>query len=120
VDTKAPKVISVLPAEDATGVAQGVNVHATFSEAMRADSINTDTIKLFRAGTTTPIGSVVSYDTGTKTATLNPENDLRLASRYKAVVAIGTRDLAGNRLDQDQDPTNANQPKVWTFTSGSN
>ena len=48
------------------------------------------------------------------------ENDLRLASRYKAVVAIGTRDLAGNRLDQDQDPTNANQPKVWTFTSGSN
>jgi hypothetical protein len=114
VDTKAPKVNSILPAENATGVAPAVNVHATFSEEMRADSITTDTIKLFRAGTTNPIAAVVSYDA--KTVTLNPEIDLRLGTRYKAVVASGTRDLTGNRLDQDQDPTNGNQPKTWFFT----
>jgi hypothetical protein len=119
VDTKAPKVNSVLPTEVATGVAQAVNVKVTFSEAMRADSITTDSVKLFRAGTT-PIAAVVSYDAQTKTATLNPDIDLRLSTKYKAVVSSGTRDLAGNRLDQDQDPTNGNQPKVWTFTTGSN
>jgi uncharacterized delta-60 repeat protein len=116
VDTIAPKVSSNFPAENATGVAPAVNVQATFSEAMRAGSITTDTIKLFRAGTTTPIGGVVSYDAQTKTATLNPNIDLRLGSRYKAVVSTGTRDLASNRLDQDQVPTNGNQSKMWFFT----
>ncbi len=116
VDTIAPKINSVLPTADATGVGPGVNVQATFSEAMRADSINTDTIKLFRTGTTTPIAAVVSYDSGTKTATLNPDIDLRLGTRYKSVVTTATRDLAGNRLDQDQDPANGNQPKKWFFT----
>jgi hypothetical protein len=116
VDTQAPKVISVLPTEDATGVGRRENVQATFSEAMSASSITTDTIKLFRAGNTTPIAAVVSYDVGTKTATLNPENDLRLGTKYKAVVDTGTRDLAGNGLDQDQDPTNGTQSKRWTFT----
>lgn len=116
VDTKAPNVNSVIPADDATGVGRTVNVEATFSEAMSTSSITTDTIKLFRAGTTTPRAAVVSYESGTKTATLDPENDLRLGTRYKAVVTTGTRDLAGNRLDQDQDPANGTQPKTWFFT----
>ena len=114
VDTQAPKVNSVLPTEDATGVGRRVNVQATFSEAMSASSITTDTINLFRAGTTTPIAAVVSYDTGTETATLNPENELRLGTKYRAVVRAETRDLAGNGLDQD--PTNGNQSKRWVFT----
>ncbi|HET7269614.1 MAG TPA: Ig-like domain-containing protein [Rubrobacter sp.] len=120
VDTKAPKVNSVLPTQDATGVAQGVNVKATFSEAMSASSITSETVKLFRAGTTTPVAAVVGYDTQTKTAMLNPEIDLRPGTRYKAVVTTAARDLGGNRLDQDQDLTNGNQPNVWTFTTGSN
>ncbi|HEX2741842.1 MAG TPA: Ig-like domain-containing protein, partial [Rubrobacter sp.] len=119
VDTRAPKVNSVLPTEDDTGVSPGVNIKATFSEAIMASSITTDTVKLFRAGTTTPIAAVASYDTGTKTATLIPDNDLRLGSKYKAVVTTATRDLAGNRLDQDQDSDNGNQPKVWKFTTSS-
>jgi uncharacterized delta-60 repeat protein len=116
VDTIAPKVNSVVPAEDATGVGPAVNVQATFSEAMSASSITTDTIKLFRAGTTTPIAAVVSYNVQAKMATLNPDIDLRLGTRYKVVVTTATRDLGGNRLDQDQDPTNGNQSKRWFFT----
>ena len=105
VDTKAPKVNSVLPTEDATGVGQAVNVQATFSEAMSASSI-------------TPIAAVVGYDTGTKTVMLNPDIELQLATKYKAVVTTGTEDLAGNRLDQD--PDNGHQRQVWTFTTASN
>jgi hypothetical protein len=52
----------------------------------------------------------------TNTATLNPENRLRLGSRYKVVVSTETRDLAGNGLDQDQDPTNGLESKRWFFT----
>jgi uncharacterized delta-60 repeat protein len=116
VDTKAPKVTSVFPTEDATGVGRRENIKATFSEAMSASSITTDTITLFRAGTITPIAAAVSYDMATNTATLNPENRLRLGSRYKVVVSTETRDLAGNGLDQDQDPTNGLESKRWFFT----
>ncbi len=54
-DTTAPRVKRVVPAENATGIAPGANVSAFFSEAMRAGSINTNTVKLFKAGTTTPL-----------------------------------------------------------------
>ena len=116
VDAIAPKVTSIHPTENATGVAPAVNVKATFSEAMRASSITTNTVKLFRAGTTTPLAAGVSYDAERKTAILDPDANLRLGAKYKAVVTTATRDLAGNRLDQDEDPSNGNQPKVWFFT----
>ena len=114
-DTRAPRVSSTFPAAGATGIGPGVNVKATFSEAMKATSINTNTVKLFRAGTTTPIEAVVSYDTQTKTATLNPNANLRLGTKYKAVVTTGTRDLAGNRLDQNRSLSGLQQ-KAWSFT----
>src|SRR5215216_3113883 len=94
---------------------QAPRVSSTFPAAMRATSINTNTVKLFRAGTTTPIEAVVSYDTGTKTATLNPNANLRLETEYKAVVTTGTRDLAGNRLDQNRSLSGLQQ-KAWFFT----
>jgi hypothetical protein len=118
-DTQAPRVSSTFPAAGVTGIGPGVNVKATFSEAMRAPSINTNTVKLFRAGTTTPIPAVVSYDKGTKTATLNPNANLRLGTKYKAVVTTGTRDLAGNRLDQNRSLSGLQQ-KAWFFTVRNN
>ena len=119
-DTTAPKVKRVAPAENATGIAPGANVSTFFSEAMRAGSINTTintkTVKLFKAGTTTALGAVVSYDAATKKAVLNPDANLQRGTRYKAVVTTGAKDLAGNRLDQDQNPSNGLQPKTWFFT----
>jgi hypothetical protein len=51
------------------------------SEAMRADSINTSIVELFRAGTTTAVGATVTYDPATSTATLDPNNRLRGGTR---------------------------------------
>jgi CSLREA domain-containing protein len=112
----SPKVKRVLPAQNATGIGPRANVSAFFSEAMRAGSINTNTIKLYKAGTTTAIGAQVSYDAQKKKAILNPDANLLLGKTYKAVVTTGAKDRAGNRLDQDQDPSNGNQKKVWRFT----
>jgi hypothetical protein len=112
----SPKVKRVVPAENATGIGPRANVSAFFSEAMWARSINTNTVKLYKAGTTTAIGAQVSYDAQKKKAILNPDANLLRGKTYKAVVTTGAKDKAVNRLDQDQDPSNGNQKKVWRFT----
>jgi hypothetical protein len=68
-----------------------------------------------KAGTTTAIGAVVSYDATANKATLNPNSNLRLGTKYKAVVTTGAQDLAGNRLDQNSTKDGLQQ-KAWTFT----
>jgi hypothetical protein len=70
--------------------------------------------KLFRKGSTTQIDAQVSYDAATDIATLNPDNNLRRGAPYKAVVSTVAKDVAGNRLDQD-DSTAGLQKKVWFF-----
>jgi hypothetical protein len=114
-DTTPPRVSSTVPGANATGVAPGANITATFSEAMNVNSIKGTTFKLMKAGTTTVIGAVVSYDPSTKKAILNPNANLQLGTKYKAVVTTGTTDLAGNRLDQNSSLSGLQQ-KAWTFT----
>jgi len=120
VDTKAPKIDSVLPEEDATGAARTTDVKATFSEEMLASSIVTPatTFKLFKKGSTTPIAVQVSYPDPPPspyyTAKLDPKDSLRSGVTYKAVVSTGAKDLAGNSLDQDES-LSGSQQKVWFF-----
>jgi hypothetical protein len=123
-DTTPPKVMSTTPASGATQVGAGVNVTASFSEAMDArttdgdpSTINSTTFKLVKLnsdGTTTRITAAVSYDATTKKAILNPSSNLISGRTYKATVTSGAQDMAGNALDQN--PTLAgNQPKGWKF-----
>ncbi len=113
-DTTAPRVTRVVPAENATGIAPAANVTAFFSEAMKAASVTTN-VKLYKAGSTSALSATVTYDATTQKATLNPNANLQLGTKYKAVVSTGALDAAGNPLDQS--PTTAgNQPKSWTFT----
>jgi glucose/arabinose dehydrogenase/PKD repeat protein len=121
-DTTPPRVMSTSPGSGATQKAPGVNVTATFSEAMDArttdgdpSTINATTFKLMKAGTTNLIGAVVSYDATAKKAILNPNSNLQLGTKYKAVVTTGAQDEAGNRLDQNSSLSGLQQ-KAWTFT----
>jgi hypothetical protein len=119
-DTTPPKVDSTSPANGATQIAPGANVTATFSEAMMTSSINGTTFKLSKAGTTTAIPAIVSYDPTTNKATLDPFGSsttlLSKGTKYKAVVTTGAQDLAGNRLDQNSSLSGLQQ-KSWTFTT---
>jgi hypothetical protein len=109
IDRKPPTVTGTTPATTA-----GANVTATFSEAMKASTINTTTFNLKRSGTTTNLSATVTYDATAKKATLNPSANLVSGATYVATVTTGAKDLAGNSLDQN--PTTAgNQPKTWTF-----
>jgi hypothetical protein len=117
-DTRAPKVISTVPAAGAKGVAPLANIKANFSEDMRASTINGTTVKLFKQGSTTKVGAVVSYNASMDRAILNPTNSLKRGVTYKAVVTTFAKDKAGNRLDQKPGVAGLQQ-KVWYFKTAS-
>jgi hypothetical protein len=114
----------VSPANRAKGVAPGTNLMATFSEAMKVNTITKTTFKLFKLnpnGTTTQITDVtVKPSSDGLKATLNPygwsTTLLERNTRYKAVVTTGAKDLADNALDQ-KPSVSGDQSMVWTFTT---
>jgi hypothetical protein len=114
-DATAPRVASTVPGANASGVAPTTNVTATFSEDMRAASINGTTFKLFERGSTTQVTASVIYSASTDKATLDPTNFLRRGVTYDARVTTWARDLAGNRLDQSSSVAGPQQ-KSWSFT----
>ncbi|MDP9486987.1 MAG: Ig-like domain-containing protein, partial [Actinomycetota bacterium] len=114
-DLTKPTVVDTRPLNGATVVLPGANVSAAFSEAMRVNSVS-GAFKLYPQGSETPLEATVTYDAANEIAVLNPSINLERGVTYRAVVTTGARDLAGNRLDQDQDPSNGNQPKAWFFT----
>jgi hypothetical protein len=109
VDTVAPTVESVSPANAATGVASTTNVTATFSEAMNSSSISSQTFTLKQQGSTSQLGAVISYDSTTRKATLDPSTDLAPNTTYTATLTTGVKDAAGNTLAQELS---------WSFTTG--
>jgi hypothetical protein len=50
---------------------------------MMADSINTNTVKIFEAGEDTARMATVTYDAASNKATLDPRADLRRGDRYR-------------------------------------
>jgi alpha-tubulin suppressor-like RCC1 family protein len=111
-----PTVESTIPKAKESGVADTIDIKATFSEAMNGDTITSNTFKLFRKGSTTKIAAAEpTYDATTKTATLEPSDPLKSGVTYKAVVTTRVEDTAGNRLDQDSTTTTLQQ-KAWLFT----
>ena len=85
-------------------------------------SLNISTFKLYkvnREGSTTQIRALsVSSSTDGLKATLNPDSTLLANARYKSVVSTGTKDVAGNRHDQERKQPK-NQAMEWFFTTGS-
>jgi arylsulfatase A-like enzyme len=107
-DTTPPTLMSTVPGSGATGVSPSINnVKATFSEAMMASSITGQTFMLFKNGSTTKVAATVSYDPSTRTAKLNPTNNLQRGVTYRTVLTTGVQDVAGISLVQQ---------KEWLFT----
>ena len=113
-DTTAPVVDSVAPADGAMNVAVADNIEASFSEAMDASTLTTSTFTLLKQdSTTTLVDAAVSYDSANKKASLDPASDLEANTSYTARVtggSSGAKDLAANALAQDYS---------WTFTTAS-
>ncbi|MCO4253600.1 phytase [Pseudarthrobacter raffinosi] len=106
-DTTAPTVTVTSPADGATGVAAAADVTGSFSEAMDASTVTSNTFTL-----TGPTGTVqAAYSSTGNVATLNPTADLTANTTYTATIEsgpAGVKDVAGNALATD---------KTWTFTT---
>lgn len=102
VDRTAPTVVTVNPADLATGVSTGTVVNATFDEAMDPQSINNASFTV--AGVT----GTVSYDAAQRIATFTPSMPLAKGTLYTATVSTAVADLAGNIMKD---------AKVWRFTT---
>jgi len=101
-----PTVISVAP-PNGSSVCPNTLVTATFSEAMKASTINTTTFTLTGPGTT-PVAGVVTYVASSDVATFTPNAALAVNTLYSATITTGAQDLAGDPLASDY---------VWTFTT---
>ena len=103
-DFTAPAVDSTSPAADATDVLVDTVVTATFSEAMDESTITTGSFTI--AG----VSGSVSYNSGTYTATFNPDSNLAYDTTYTASLSTAITDVAGNPLAAEY---------TWSFTAGS-
>jgi subtilisin family serine protease len=104
----APTVTARAPGANATGVAVGTNVTATFSSAVQGLSTGTFVLK-GPSGAAVP--AAVSYNATTRTATLDPAASLANDTKYTATLTGGAaaiRDAAGTPLATTS----------WTFTIG--
>ena len=103
VDITPPTVTAASPAANATDVAVNANVTVTFSETMNLASITTDTIVL-QNGAGSPVPAAITYNSATRTATLNPTDPLPGSTSYTAIVRggpAGVKDFAGNAMPSD-------------------
>lgn len=101
-----PTVTFTVPATNATGVAVGNSLTATFSEAMDPATINGATFTLQQGATV--IAGAVSY--AGLTATFKPTALLGVNTVYTATVTTGAKSLSGNALASNY---------VWSFTTSS-
>ena len=109
-DTNSPSITKIVPAQGQLEVDLHTKVSVTFSEAMNASTINTNTI-ILRDSLNHPVAATVSYNASSFTAVLTPSGSLALLTNYTAVVkgnTGGVTDLVGNPRASDF---------VWAFTT---
>ncbi len=103
-DNTAPTVLSTVPADNATNVAAGVVVTATFSEPV--DPATLDNTSFFVSdGVDNVVGTRSVVD---NTIRFTPTAPLSDNTVYMATVTTAVTDIAGNPLAADL---------VWTFTT---
>jgi hypothetical protein len=103
-DVILPTVMILNPLNNVTGVPRNKALTVSFSEAMKASTINSSTFTLSEGSTA--VAGVVTYS-GT-TATFTPSALLKSGTVYTAKITTGAQDVAGNAL--------ANMSE-WTFTT---
>ena len=117
----APTASAVSPAANATAVATGSNVAATFGTDVQGVSGGTFVLRN-AAGST--IAAAVTYNSTTRTATLDPAATLAADATYTATLVGGSsaiRDAAGTPLvTTSWSFTTGPAPTVTSYSPGSN
>src|SRR3989449_647325 len=101
-----PTVVSVTPANGATGVCSLAVITATFSEAMNPATIDTTTF------TVTPgVTGTITHDVTNTIFTFTPSSPLAINTLYTVTITTGAQDTFGTPLATDF---------VWSFRTAAN
>ena len=110
IDVTPPRITSVSPLPNQTGVSTFATVTATFSEAMTAATVTTATFQLRNAANTV-VTATLSYNATSRVATLTPSQALANSATYTATItggSAGVKDSAGNAMAAN---------RVWSFST---
>ncbi|MGW6173955.1 Ig-like domain-containing protein, partial [Arthrobacter sp. NPDC055138] len=101
-----PSITGRTPAVNATNVAANGNITATFSEPITG--VNANTFRVTNSAGTA-VTAALSYNTATRTVTLNPAANLLTNRTYTVRLTNGITDLTGNPITAT----------TWNFTTES-
>lgn len=107
-DNIPPEVVEVTPADGTIDVTPDTAVTVEFNEAMRAATINLQSIEI-RDPANNAVPADVTYDEESFTATITPTAVLRQATPYRVVVTTRVRDEAFNEI------ANEHETKFYTI-----
>ncbi|HOS62746.1 MAG TPA: Ig-like domain-containing protein [Myxococcota bacterium] len=104
-DETPPYVVSSIPANEAIGVKIPFEVHVTFSEALRADTVDDNGFRVYDyigKNTLQPMQGTVSYDPETFTVSFIPSTGAIFRKATPYLIEIGGRiqDRAGNMVER--------------------
>jgi len=102
----AQEIVSVNPVQNALNISKNTNISATFNQDMNDSTINDSTfiVHSFQTGLHT---GIYSYDTGTKTATFDPDNNFTVGEIVTITLTTGIENITGDTLTS---------PYEWSFT----
>jgi len=103
-----PTVTTTVPTNGATSVNINNALTATFSVPMSSSTINPSTFTLVTTTGNTPLSGIVSYNTGTSTATFTPNVALANNTSYTATITTGVQSANSVALAANY---------VWSFTT---
>ena len=118
--TAPPSIVRYTPTET-NSVPRNIRPTATFSTNMNPSTITATNITFEVYDSTkrtwVSVSHTVSYDATSKTATVSPGSTLIASRQYRVTLTTNVKSSTGVALDQDVN-TSGNQPKSWTFTTG--
>ncbi|WP_164885351.1 S8 family serine peptidase [Geovibrio thiophilus] len=97
-DTTAPYVMSISPANNSTGVAAGTDISVLFSESVLSSTLTLTNLSLVNQSTMTAVTNGDIAISG-NTVTFDPAADLSAGTAYILSITAGIRDQAGNSLN---------------------
>ena len=98
IDITAPRVVSTIPVNGATGVSRAGTSTVLFSEPMDPTTINTTTFNMRVTASGALIAGAVTYSATTRVAEFIPTTPLPNLTNITVTVTAGAKDLAGNAL----------------------
>ncbi|GAA4014844.1 ice-binding family protein [Actimicrobium antarcticum] len=120
-DSTRPRVTRTNPATTnpgpTTGFANNASLSATFTEAMKASTINASSFTLSCTSPCVAPAGNVTYSAANRTAVFAPNAALVTGTTYTATITTAATDLAGNALAGNQATLPAAGNHVWTFTA---